>query len=171
LALSELCPATTVECGKAEDSQGRGHAKEFIHACLHLQAFPNHDVAEHDVDIFHTIATVKVPEAIDFGIEKSTAKLNFIGNMDRLNFQELSAGTILAHINCGDKACLQVINDNGDDVVEEYFSCEKGVLRFSVPLMPSMLTLDEQIIRQDCLCYLMERLDYHKFKQEQGLSD
>jgi hypothetical protein len=23
--------------------------------------------------------------------------------------------------------------------------------------MPAMLTLDERIIRQDCLCYLMER--------------
>lgn len=171
LALSELCPATTVECGKAGDSQGREHAKEFLDACLHLQAFPVHEVAEHDIDLFHTVATVKVLESIDFGIEKSTAKLNFIGNMDRLNFQELSAGTILAHINCDDTACLQAINEEGNDVVEEYFSCEKGVLRFSVPLMPSMLTLDEKIIRQDCLCYLMERLDYHKLKQEQGLSD
>ena len=164
LALSELCPATTVECGKAEDQQGKEHAKEFINACLHLQDFPSHEVAEHDIDIFHTVATVKVPEEIDFGVEKPSAKLNFIGNMDRLNFQELAAGTILAHSQCENEACLQAINEDGDDVAEQYFSCEKGVLRFSVPLMPSMLTLDEQIIRQDCLCYLMERLDYHKLK-------
>lgn len=164
LALSELCPATTVECGKAGDSQGKDHAKEFINACLHLQNFPSHEVAEHDIDIFHTVATVKVPDEIDFGIENPAAKLNFISNMDRLNFQELSAGTILAHSNCDNEACLQAINEEGEDVVEQYFSCEKGVLRFSVPLMPSMLTLDEQIIRQDCLCYLMERLDYHKLK-------
>jgi succinylglutamate desuccinylase len=25
--------------------------------------------------------------------------------------------------------------------------------------MPSMLTLNERVIRQDCLCYLMERLE------------
>jgi len=171
LALSKMCPATTVECGKANDLHGIEHAKEFLHACLHLQAFPSHEVAEHDIDVFHTVATVKVPENIDFGIEKSSAKLNFIGNMDRLNFQELSAGTILAHINCGKQACLYAFNEEGDDVVEEYFSCEKGLLRFSVSLMPSMLTLDETIIRQDCLCYLMERLDYHKLIQEQALKD
>ena len=171
LALSKLCPATTVECGKAEDAQGREHAKEYLNACLHLQAFPSHDVAEHDFDLFHTVATVKVLEDIDFGIEKNTATLNFIGNMDRLNFQELSAGTILAHSQCDDRPCLQAINENGEDVVETYFSCEKGVLRFSVPLMPSMLTLDEDIIRQDCLCYLMERLDYHKLKQERTQTD
>lgn len=96
LALSELCPATTVECGKAEDVQGTEHAKEYIHACLHLQTFPSHDVAQHDIDVFHTVATVKLLEGVDFGIENPSAKLNFIGNMDRLNFQELSAGTILA---------------------------------------------------------------------------
>ena len=168
LALSELCPATTIECGKAEDSQGRDHAKEFIHACLHLQDFPSHEVAEHDIDIFHTVATVKVLEGIDFGIEAPAAKLNFIGNMDRLNFQELSAGTVLARINCKGITCLQAINEEGEDMVEEYFSCENGKLRFSTPLMPSMLTLDEQIIRQDCLCYLMERLDYRKLKQNKG---
>jgi len=26
-------------------------------------------------------------------------------------------------------------------------------------LMPSMITLDETIIRQDCLCYLMEKME------------
>ena len=165
LALSKLCPSTTVECGKAEDARGSEHAKEYILACLHLQAFSSHEVAEHDIDIFHTVATVKLLEGVDFGIENSAAKLNFIGNMDRLNFQELAAGTILAHINCGDSTYLQAINENGEDVVDEYFSSENGVLRFSTPLMPSMLTLDEDIIRQDCLCYLMERLNYNNLKQ------
>lgn len=164
LAMSELCPATTIECGKAGDTKGTGHAKEYINACLHLHEFPAHDVAEHDIDVFHTVATVKVPEHIDFGIEQPKAQLNFISNMDRLNFQELKAGTVLGHVNCGDKPCLQAINEEGKDVVEQYFSTEKGILRFSVPLMPSMITLDEEIIRQDCLCYLMERLDYHKLK-------
>lgn len=162
LALSKLCPATTVECGKAEDPQGIEHAKNYIHACLHLQEFPSHEVSEHDIDIFHTVATVKVVEGVEFGIENPLSMLNFIGNMDRFNFQELSAGTILAHTNYGDIKCIQAINEQGDDEVEEYFSLDNGVLRFSRELMPSMLTLDEEIIRQDCLCYLMERLDYHE---------
>ena len=169
LALSKHCPATTIECGKAGDALGTKHAREYVEACLHLQAFPTHDVAEHDIDIFHTVATVKVTQDTDFAIENPEVELNFIGNMDRLNFQEIPAGTVLAHINCKDnKACLQAINEQGIDVVKDYFYSEKGVLRFSVPLMPSMLTLDEKIIRQDCLCYLMERLDYHKLKLKQG---
>ena len=171
LALSEICPSTTVECGKADNVQGTEHAKEFLDACLHLQHFPGHEVADHDIDVFHTVATVKVPEDIDFGIETSKSTINFIGNMDRMNFQELSAGTVLAHINCGKKLVLHAYNEEGEDVAEDYFSCDKDVLRFAVPLMPSMLTLDEKIIRQDCLCYLMERLDYQKLKLQQTVTD
>ena len=81
-------------------------------------------------------------------------------------FQEVEAGTILGYVKGGRSPCLQAFNEMGKDVAEQYFSSEKGILRFSVPLMPSMITLDEQIIRQDCLCYLMERLDYRKLKQE-----
>jgi succinylglutamate desuccinylase len=166
LALSEFCPSVTVECGKAEDVRGKDHAKIFVNACLHLQEYPSHEVVEHDIDLFHTVAIVKVPDDIDFGIEKPNAKLNFIANMDRFNFQEVPAGTIFGYVNCGSSPCLQAINEAGIDVVEQYFSNKKGVLRFSIPLMPSMLTLEEQIIRQDCLCYLMERLDYRKLKRE-----
>jgi hypothetical protein len=36
-----------------------------------------------------------------------------------------------------------------------------GKIRLRVPVMPSMLTLDERVVRQDCLCYLMERYDHH----------
>ena len=166
IALASLCPATTIECGKANDKRGKDHALEFVDACLHLNHFPEHEVTEHDIDVYHTVATVKVPPDIDFAIDNDKAKLSFIADMDRYNFQELSAGTILGHVNCGKKACLQVINEMGEDVAEKYFSSNNGILRFALPLMPSMLTLDEQIIRQDCLCYLMERLEYQEILQE-----
>lgn len=171
LALSKLCPSITIECGKAEEKHGIEHAKEYLDACLHLRAFPDHEVAAHDIDVFHTVATVKVVDGIDFGIDKPTAKLNFIANLDRLNFQEVATGTVLGHVNCGSSPCLQAVNEDGEDVTSQYFYSEKGTLRFSAAVMPSMLTLDEQIIRQDCLCYLMERLDLQKLKQEQLITE
>jgi succinylglutamate desuccinylase len=33
-----------------------------------------------------------------------------------------------------------------------------GQLQIIKSTMPSMLTLNQRVIRQDCLCYLMERL-------------
>ena len=38
------------------------------------------------------------------------------------------------------------------------FPIQGGVLRLQRAAMPPMLTLDERVVRQDCLCYLMERL-------------
>jgi hypothetical protein len=62
-------------------------------------------------------------------------------------------------------ACRQpllVLDEDGREVTERYFEIRRGELRTRRPVMPSMLTLDEQVIRQDCLCYLMERLVYER---------
>ena len=53
---------------------------------------------------------------------------------------------------------LEVTDDNNQSVYDRYFSIEDNMLLTARPLMPSMFTLDEVIIRQDCLGYLMERL-------------
>ena len=52
---------------------------------------------------------------------------------------------------------LVVTSENGEIVTTEYFELHGGRLQNLVPVMPSMLTRDERVIRQDCLCYLMER--------------
>jgi hypothetical protein len=51
-----------------------------------------------------------------------------------------------------------VRDDDDQPVFERYFAFNEGVLRTVRPFMPSMFTLDERVIRQDCLGYLMERL-------------
>lgn len=157
VALAELCPAVTVECGKPEDDAGIEHAYSFINACLHLDHFPSHNVAHQDIDIFHTVATVKVPEEISIGFNDDTADLCFIDNLDRLNFNELPAGTCLANTTTGSQVPVIVKDEEGKDVTERYFSIQQGKLVTTTPVMPSMLTLDKKIIKQDCLCYLMER--------------
>jgi len=43
-------------------------------------------------------------------------------------------------------------------VTHRYFASQEGRLTLKKSVMPSMLTLDEEIVRQDCLCYLMERV-------------
>ena len=46
-------------------------------------------------------------------------------------------------------------------VATEFFALEDGCLVTRVPVMPSMLTCNPEVIRQDCLCYLMERYNDH----------
>jgi succinylglutamate desuccinylase len=51
-----------------------------------------------------------------------------------------------------------VTNPLGIDVTNQYFTRRGNALITQRAVMPSMLTLNERIIRQGCLCYLMERL-------------
>lgn len=157
LALSRLCPAVTVECGQPGQVHGVEHAREYIDACLHLTEIPVHPVAPHDIDLFHTVAIVKVPDGMPFGFDEGVDGLRLAPDLDRLNFRELAADTRLGWVTRGGGLPLQAWDELGSDVAGRYFGVEDGELRTRRPVMPSMFTRDERIIRQDCLGYLMER--------------
>lgn len=157
MAFARLCPAVTVECGKVGQSAGELHVREFLDACLHLSDIPAHPVAAHDVDLYHTVATVRVPRVFSFGFGEQPVDICFINDLDHLNFRELPPGTTLAQLNGVDGMPLEAVDEQGLEVAERFFTVEGRLLRTRRALMPAMLTLDERVIRQDCLGYLMER--------------
>ena len=163
MAMAELAPSITVECGKIGNQRGLHHAMELIDACLHLSAIPDHAPAAHDIDLFHTVAQVKVPPHLSFSFD-GDADICFSPNLDHLNFRELNPGTVLARIGRNDNqapALIEVRDEQGRDVTARYLHVEDGELRLRQRLMPSMLTANAEVIRQDCLCYLMERYNDH----------
>ncbi|MFD2113588.1 M14 family metallopeptidase [Thiorhodococcus fuscus] len=157
MAMAALCPAVTVECGKVGDRRGIEHARRFVDAALHLTELPDHPVKPQDIDLFHTVARVKVPETVRFGFAPADADLLLDPELERFNFRELPCGTPFARLRNGEVRGFEVRDTEGADVGERYFRIEDGEIRLRRPMMPSMLTLDETVIRQDCLCYLMER--------------
>ena len=159
-AFAELCPAVTVECGKPGTPGSVGHAAAFMEACLHLSEFPAHPVAPHDVDLFHTVATVKVQEAVSFGFDAPDADIDFVPELDHYNFRELARGDLLGRVRPGCPARLQALDERGEDIGERLFDYSQGGITLKKSLMPAMLTRDTRVIRQDCLCYLMERIPY-----------
>ena len=157
-AFAELCPAVTVECGKPGTPGSVEHAAAFMEACLHLSEFPAHPVAPHDVDLFHTVATVKVPDEVSFGFAASDADIDFVPELDHYNFRELARGDLLGRVRPGSPARLQALDENGEDIGDRLFDYREDGITLRKSLMPAMLTRDERVIRQDCLCYLMERI-------------
>lgn len=156
-AFAELCPSVTLECGKVGDRGGVEHAAQFVDACLHLAQLPEHDIPHHDIDLFHTVAIVRIPEPVRFGFGSGDVDVRLAPDLDHLNFRELPQGTTLGWINEACTGCLEVSDESGRSVTERFFEVVDGELRTKVPLMPSMFTRDERVIRQDCLGYLMER--------------
>lgn len=161
LAMSRICPSVTLECGKPGQLNGIEHARDYLHACLHLAEHPQHPISPHDIDLYHTVATVKVARETTFGFGEENVDICFEDDLDFLNFRELARGTRLGRLKPGNKIGLEVLDERGNDVAQRFFSMEGEELRLRVPVMPSMLTRDHRVVRQDCLCYLMERYDDH----------
>ncbi|MCW8906332.1 MAG: M14 family metallopeptidase [Sedimenticola sp.] len=161
LAMAQLAPAVTLECGKPDQPFGMQHVMEYLEACLQLSRHPDHPLTTREMDLFHTVATVKVPEAVSFGFDSPDSDISLAGDLELLNFRELSRGTLLGRVRSGLGVGLSVVDDQGADVSGRYLEAEAGELRLRLPVMPSMLTRDCRVIRQDCLCYLMERYGDH----------
>ncbi|HYE37023.1 M14 family metallopeptidase [Methylocaldum sp.] len=157
-AFARLCPAVTLECGKPGQKYGSEHAFEYLDACLHLTDIPDHPVASQDLDFYHTVVQVTVREDVSFGFQSATPDLQLNEDLDHLNFTELSAGTVLGTLKNGSSILPFIACDEaGRDVASDYFEIREDRLVLKKAVMPSMLTLDKQIIRQDCFCYLMEK--------------
>jgi len=159
-AFAQFCPAVTLECGKPGMAHGTEHAAGFVEACLHLSEFPRHSVAPHDLDLYHTVATVKVPEDVDFGFDGRGDHIRFQPDLDHFNFRELPIGTVWGAVSGREGGYLHVVDEDGRDVSQSFFDCRQGEISLRKRLMPAMLTKDGTVIRQDCLCYLMERMPY-----------
>jgi hypothetical protein len=159
-AFAGLCPSVTVECGKPGSASGEEHAARFLEAALHLDHFPPHAVARQDLDLYHTVGTVKVPRTVSFSFAGAGADVRFDHALDHMNFRDLEQGTHFADVAVQCAIPLQVWDEDDADVTGRYFVLEGGRLLTARPLTPAMLTLNERVIRQDCLCYLMERLPY-----------
>jgi succinylglutamate desuccinylase len=155
-AFAALCPAVTCECGKAGDEAGLDAALAFVDAVLHLESIAAHPVRQGDVHLFHTLATVKVPETATMSFDGSDADVRFVPDLDHFNFRELESGELLGWTRNGVQ--LAALDEHGGDITTTMLSSHGGQIRLARPLMPAMLTRDERVVRQDCLCYLMERL-------------
>jgi len=158
LALAEHCPAITVECGKPGVAHGTEHAAEYADTLLHLESFSGHHLRTNEVDVYRTAAQVTIPESVAFSFSDATTDLRLLPELENDNFSELPEGTLFGRIRPGSNARFEARDDDGRERTEEYFAVEADAIRLKKPMMPSMITLDERVIRQDCFCYLMERM-------------
>jgi hypothetical protein len=157
-ALSRLCPSVTVECGRVAQERGVRHAASYVEACLRLSEIPEHPVPEHDIDLFHTVGIARMKSGVTFSFGETGADVSFRDDLDRLNFRELPPGTVLGRVKPGRRGVVEVSDESGREVADHYLALRDGKLTTTVPLTPSMLTLDAEAVRQDCLCYFMERV-------------
>ncbi|HXY57709.1 MAG TPA: M14 family metallopeptidase [Methylocystis sp.] len=160
-AFAALCPAITVECGRAGGETGKSgakHAAELLEAALSIAHLPELAPAAQDVELLRSFAIVKTPPGASFSFDGSEADFKFRAELDRLNFSELEAGESFGRL--GPRgARLEIFPGDGGHAPEDYFDYAGGDIRLRRAAIPAMLTQDPRAIRSDCLCYLMHRID------------
>ena len=155
-ALAPICPAVTVECGRAGDAASVVHAAELINSVLALQRFPDRPVPDGDLDLMRTSAIIKVPPDASFSYDGSDADFRLRADLDRLNFSELDPGTLLGTLGGGGRRRLDVLSVAARPA--DVLDYAGGVIRLLRAAIPAMLTLDPNAVRLDCLGYLMHRI-------------
>jgi len=162
LAFASLCPAVTIECGQPGEGHGVNQAREFILNILRRASLTEEGSEVGHVDVYHTVAIVKLDTGIRVGALAEGDQLELHPQLDQFNFHLMPAGTRFGRVLRDGPFPVQATNEFGRNVAERYFDLQDDELVTRVEVMPSMLTLDRDIIQQDCLCYLMEKLDLAK---------
>lgn len=161
-ALTDICPAVTVECGRIGTDDGIAHAAEFLSAALSLSHFPEHPVPDGDIDILQTFAIVRVPRDASLSFNGVDADFCFRQDLDSLNFAELGPGTRFGRLGSSEPRALEITSgtEEADNLhaLEGLFGYDAGEITLKRPAIPSMLTTDTNAIRLDCLGYLMHRI-------------
>ncbi len=167
--LSRYTAAMTIECGRSASEPGLTMATQLLEALLrrdHESSRPTRDLR-----VFHTIARLKVRTDIRFQIAaKSFASSptcsDFAGvdlllrhDLDELNFSPTREPTLLGYLNGTRRDVIALDQLQESDLMSRTLFVEDDKLFLAPGFVPSMFTLDETVISQDCLGYLMATCD------------
>lgn len=164
VVFSDLTPAITIECGLSDDVHGIQHVREFLEACFHLVEIPSHPVRPHELDLYRTVARIRIPDDLEFAFDDeagaATTPIVLRADIDQLNFSELDAGTAVGQVRSNGPIRLLEEDPDGGSLPHGYLQYVDNRIVFKERLIPSMLTRSRSAIRDDCLGYLMKRKSY-----------
>lgn len=161
-ALQSLCPAITVELGPMGDIRSDERALGLIRTFTELADLPS--AARTDLRLHRALARVHVLPGTPFSFADSNQALPLAtplvltAGMESVNFHPIPPGTVLGTSDRPVREVLKVLDHARNDVTDRYLQREGLDVVFREPVIPAMYTTDLAVIRQDCLCYLMQRM-------------
>ena len=161
-AFAEVCPSVTLECGKSGDEKGVEVLVNYLEKVMHLHDLDEIEFNKERLKIFETEARIKLHPAadLDFEFNPTTEKdLSFPSDFDFLNFSTIPKGTCIGYTAGLTEHPLMVIDNNNYNIFSEYFKIEGKKIITEKHIFPSMFTKDQSVAKQDCLGYLMHKLN------------
>ena len=158
-AVSDFCPSVAVELGPIDDPASDARAYDLVKRLTKLTNRPS--TPAQAMALYRAIARVHVDTeaSFDFADHHHTATdVTLTAGIEGVNFHEIPAGTTFGRINRQIRKGVYVLDPSHQDVTGEFFSQDNGELRLSQPVIPAMYTTDPAVVKQDCLCYFMQRI-------------
>ena len=155
------CPAVALEVGPVGDPQCAERVVDYLSRCMELDEVP--EATPRAFSLFRTRARVHVVEDVPFRFEgdedhADAAPLVLTGGVEAVNFHELGRGSQFGTSSLEVEKVLRVLDVNHRDVTGMYFERHGSAIVLRQSVVPAMYTTDPYVVRQDCLCYLMERM-------------
>ncbi len=162
-ALEQFCPAVAVEAGPISDTRSDLLAADLLKRSIALDGLPPDPGT--DLQLYQALARIHVTDGVRFDFaDDLTAPLEedqllLTSGIEAVNFHPLDAGFEVAMNRAALQDSLQVLDPQHNDVTAEFLIQSSGVVMLRQPVVPAMFTTDKAVVRQDCLGYLMRRLE------------
>jgi succinylglutamate desuccinylase len=156
MCFARYCPSVTIEAGVPGNKQATVEVYDYIQKVMNLDSFDQVEPS-NDLTLFHTIGRIKIDRntSVTFG-DSGTENLVLREDIDSLNFDLISEGTVLGKIN--DKSKISVIDNQDKMVTSKFFKFDSAEIEVITAFYPAMLTKDVYVMKEDCLGYIMEEI-------------
>jgi len=152
------CPMITVECGGSNDEQSHHVAYQGLKQ-LTLNEQSKNFQQSRAVDIIYKPLRLELKPhtSLSYGNhDEGFTGVCVKSNIEQLNYGVSRKGQMLAWVDDKGLDNFKLVNEHGENVVSDYFSCRKNVLTCAVDLRIFMATDNENIALNDCLFYVVK---------------
>lgn len=156
------CPAVALEVGPVGDPRCADRVYDYVARCMALDGVP--EAAPEQFSLFRTRVRVHIQDEVSFRFEgddgsEDPAPLVLTGGVEAVNFHVLNRGTVFGASKLAVERVFKVLDVEHRDVTDEYFEHDGAAILLKADVVPAMYTTDPYVVRQDCLCYFMERME------------
>ena len=155
MAFDGICPAATLECGLPGDPEGIEHACRFVEDMLTLDELPHKQPTRDALHLVESHLTLNIPEHVSFDFDPGAdADLRFEPDFEDRNFTLFDPHQVFGYTRV--ERPISITDTDGHDVTDDIMRVEQGKIYLNNTMMPAMITRDKLVVRQDCLCLLLQ---------------
>ena len=163
MAFDGICPAMTIECGMPGDPEGIRHGCRILEDLLTLETLPDRLPDHGELHLVESHATLNIPDHVSFSFDaEADADLLFEADFEDRNFTLVDPDQIFAYTRI--EKPLKITDQEGHDITDEVMRVDEGRIYLNQTMMPAMISRNKEVVRQDCLCYLMQDYQGQQFE-------